>query len=341
MRKDVKLAFVVGGILISVLVVYVLVVPSGQKRSDRQAVTLDEARGDAISPAAVPGDKAALSASEKAADAKTNDVKPTDAKTTDARPADQTAEKPADDKASAAPTTKPTDPFASASDKDNSELWMAALNRGTVPMMTTSAPPAPTPTLPTVAGATPKASKLSKKSAAEPASFSKTASPLALETPSTRPSAPEAAPTGDARTHVVKEGETFSKISEAVYGSPNYWPYIVRANPGIVANKIRAGMTINIPPVSEVKGAASSDSASAASDSSGPKPDITSPKLDAQTQYEVQPGDSLQKIAIKLYGNSAKWQAIYDTNKEAIGPDPAKVKAKSVLKLPEPPTVKS
>ena len=41
MRKDVKLAFVVGGILISVLVVYVLVVPGGQKRPDQQAVTLD------------------------------------------------------------------------------------------------------------------------------------------------------------------------------------------------------------------------------------------------------------------------------------------------------------
>jgi nucleoid-associated protein YgaU len=43
---------------------------------------------------------------------------------------------------------------------------------------------------------------------------------------------------------------------------------------------------------------------------------------------------------MKLYGTSAKWQAIYDLNKDAIGTDPSKLKLKSVLKLPEPPTQK-
>ena len=38
MRKDVKLAFVIGGILIAVLVVYVLVVPG---KSANKPVTLD------------------------------------------------------------------------------------------------------------------------------------------------------------------------------------------------------------------------------------------------------------------------------------------------------------
>ena len=42
MRKDVKLAFIVGGILISVLVVYVLVVPGGgQKKASNQPVPFD------------------------------------------------------------------------------------------------------------------------------------------------------------------------------------------------------------------------------------------------------------------------------------------------------------
>ena len=72
----------------------------------------------------------------------------------------------------------------------------------------------------------------------------------------------------------------------------------------------------------------------------GIKPDTTHPKLDPQKEYEVQPGDSLAKISMKLYGNGNKWQSIYDLNKEAIGTDPAKVKLHSVLKLPEAPTVK-
>ena len=139
------------------------------------------------------------------------------------------------------------------------------------------------------------------------------------------------------RTHVVKPGETIAKIAEAVYGSQNYWPHIIRANPGVVAEKIRPGMTLNLPPDSEVK----ASSAVVASATENPiKPDTTHPAIDGKTEYEVQPGDSLAKIAMKLYGSSTKWQAIYDLNKDAIGPDPAKVKAKSVLKLPEPPTQK-
>jgi nucleoid-associated protein YgaU len=35
----------------------------------------------------------------------------------------------------------------------------------------------------------------------------------------------------------------------------------------------------------------------------------------------VQAGDNLNRIALKLYGNANKWQAIYDLNKEAIGND--------------------
>ena len=148
-----------------------------------------------------------------------------------------------------------------------------------------------------------------------------------------------------ATTHVVKQGETIAKIAEVAYGSQNYWPYIVRANPGIVAEKIRAGMTINLPDINEVKGTGSfsvqtgSTAANTTTDTNL-KPDTTSPKLDPQTQYEVQSGDSLAKIAMKLYGSSNKWQGIYDLNKDTIGADPAKVKVHSILKLPEPPTVK-
>ena len=55
-----------------------------------------------------------------------------------------------------------------------------------------------------------------------------------------------------------KPGESIAKIAEAAYGSQNYWPYIIRANPGIVAEKIRPGMTINLPAESDVKDPAAS-----------------------------------------------------------------------------------
>jgi nucleoid-associated protein YgaU len=328
MSKDVKLAFVVGGILISVLVVYVLVVPGGQKRPDKQAVTLDTI--DTKSAPTTPDQTTPAPGGDKSADAKPADSKPTDRSTTDAPEADAKV-------ADAGPTTKPTDPFAGTSE----DRWMLALNRGSVPMMT-SAPPAGQSSQ--AAGS--MTSKSAKASATPPSMMAQTASAASDQgAPSTQPvsmvdsSSPHAA----MRTHVVKPGESIAKIAEAVYGSQNYWPYIIRANPGIVAEKIRPGMTINLPAESDVKtpAAAPASGAPEKPDANAIKPDTTSPKLDTQTQYEVQPGDSLAKISMKLYGNSGKWQAIYDLNKEAIGENPAKLKLKSILKLPAPPTQKT
>jgi len=332
MRKDVKLAFAVGAILISVLIVYVPVVPGGDKRPDKQAVTLDQSDKPAPTvPQPAGTDKAA---SDNAASDKAPLDKPADA----AKPAEVASDhKPADQ----SPTTKPTDPFAASTDKDKEDSWMLALNRGSVPMMT-EAPAAPQPGQ--------SRSKSARRSADESQKLSSPPTMMAQSgaadqtSPSTQPvTLIDPAPSNPGmRTHVVAKGETISMIAKAAYGSANFWPYIIRANPGVVAEKIRPGMTLNLPAEGDVKGAVttSSQTTSAKPDATAINADTTSPKIDPQTQYEVQSGDSLAKIAMKLYGSSNKWQAIYDLNKEAIGDNPAKLKAKSVLKLPEAPTQK-
>src|SRR4051812_45970380 len=118
MRKDVKLAFAVGAVLISVLIVYVLLVPGG-KPTDRQAVNLDPGNG---------AGNTAKSETTPAPETNTNLV--SNAKPAEAAPKTEVAP---NEQTAAAPTTKPTDPFASAEDK-----WMLALNRGAVPMMTSA-----------------------------------------------------------------------------------------------------------------------------------------------------------------------------------------------------------
>jgi nucleoid-associated protein YgaU len=60
--------------------------------------------------------------------------------------------------------------------------------------------------------------------------------------------------------------------------------------------------------------------------------------IDSKTQYRVQQGDSLEKIATKLYGKSTKWESLYQANREKIGDDSARLKLGTVLQLPEPPT---
>jgi len=316
MRKDVKLAFVVGGILIAVLVVYVLLVPG---KSDRPApVTLETKPGNTDLPP--------LSAPEKTAE------KPIE------KPAEQAkhTETAREEKKSADPATKPTDPFASAGG-DETDKWTLALSKGTVPMMSSAPQPPALQAAKTQADS--KTDAKTEAKASPPAPATPDLTEHVVTNPATQPiTATAAADPSGMRTHIVKQGETIAKIAEAVYGSQNYWPHIVRANPGIVAEKIRPGMTLNLPPDSEVK--ASGNAVTASATENPIKPDTTHPALDSRTEYEVQTGDSLAKISMKLYGTGAKWQAIYDLNKDAIGADPAKVKVKSVLKLPEPPTQK-
>jgi nucleoid-associated protein YgaU len=135
----------------------------------------------------------------------------------------------------------------------------------------------------------------------------------------------------------IQSGETLSSISTTFYGSPAYYPAIVKANPGIDPQRLKVGTTIKLPDASAVK-----PSASDATHASARIPGSTAAPaaaIDANSEYKVQPGDSLHKIAVKLYGKSTEADKIYQLNKQMIGDDPHRLKVGQVLKLPEPPTV--
>ena len=52
-------------------------------------------------------------------------------------------------------------------------------------------------------------------------------------------------------------------------------------------------------------------------------------------------GDNLYRIAMKHYGKPEMTDAIYELNKQVIGPDPAKLTLNTVLKLPDAPKAKT
>src|SRR5690348_6387398 len=112
MRKDVKIGFAIGGILVAVLIVYVLAVSGGKKHDGVQL-----AEGPTPTPA-TPG-------------AVTD--RPTEATDPFKQPAGDSPSKHVD-AASAPPSIPPekSEPRGTEEDK-----WMLALSRGTVPMMTT------------------------------------------------------------------------------------------------------------------------------------------------------------------------------------------------------------
>jgi len=139
-----------------------------------------------------------------------------------------------------------------------------------------------------------------------------------VATPATQPAG--------STSHVVKPGETLSSIAQTYYGSATLWSYIAKANPTLNPDRLKSGQTLVIPPASSL---APSQVASPAPD----KPVATS------KQYTVQPGESLYKISMKLWGDSHHVDALYELNKSTIGDNPAKLKVGTLLNLPSPPTV--
>ena len=61
--------------------------------------------------------------------------------------------------------------------------------------------------------------------------------------------------------------------------------------------------------------------------------------VDAAKEYRVEQGDSLHKIAMKLYGKATMADTLYELNKDKIGDDSSRVKTGMLIKLPQAPTV--
>ncbi len=59
-------------------------------------------------------------------------------------------------------------------------------------------------------------------------------------------------------------------------------------------------------------------------------PEIAQPEM---TQYKVEKGDTLQKIAKKFYGTSKKWMKIFEANKDRLS-KPDKIYPGQVINIP-------
>lgn len=296
MRKDVKVGFAIGGILIAVLIAYVLVSGKGKP----QPVEVAEGEVQQVQP--VGQEQTVTPAPEQA----------------------QT-EQPAPDSATPPEPVKPADPFA-GNKPSGEDVWAAALTQGKVLMSVTPTAEAAKPVVET------RVEQPAPRSPVEAAVAANTAATtIAMQPPATRPESivpprPEtrdvAKPTGAGRTHVVRSGETLTAISIAAFGDQKYWRKIAAANPAIDPDRLKVGQTIVLPDLNTKQQATAAFNGGART------------TLDARTQYEVQSGDSLNRIARKLYGKETFWAKIYELNKDQIGADPARLKVGMVLKLP-------
>ena len=321
MRKDVRMGFAVGGVLLAVLVVAILVFHRG--KNSEKAVAFDAGGKSSVAPAGDlnTGDTQARTDTAGPTDVGPAAAQPTSPSSTNP-PADQKT--PADDSAqkggaqwdalfaSTAPdpikAQLTTDPALKPKNKSKKHK-----SDGMTADITGKHEAAP-------AGAVANA-PLDSNVLVDPAPQSRLGS--------SERSTAATAPKESGRTHVVAQGETFVSIARSVYGDGRYYQALVDANPTVSPEKLKPGMTITLPPDSQVK---QSHKAS--------KPAASSSTASDGKTYTVKSGDSLYKIAKKLYGNGEKSDDIYQANKQTIGPDSTRLQVGMVLTLPEAPTTR-
>ena len=327
MRKDVRMGFAVGGVLLAVIIVAVLVVH--RNKNQNKSVTIDltgksapaDGAGGEVDVAA-PGTGAKQSESARQAPQDQAKAAPVDHsnKIQDRTGKDSADAGDADDKWRQL--------FVSTADDPIKEL---SRNRQKPKQQKQS---------------TDEDSEHSQGAAADLRS-SGDVNPLiqppvdrhdmiADPAPTTRPASGRSTP----RTHRVTQNETFASISRMIYGSERYIKAIQKANPAVNPARLKPGMIIQLPSEADAKQATTAKP----QEKAAPKPAAAASGSalsgDAST-YTVQSGDNLYKISRKLYGSGSKGDELYTANKERIGPDSTRLKVGMVLKLPEKPTVPS
>lgn len=132
--------------------------------------------------------------------------------------------------------------------------------------------------------------------------------------------------------HTIGIGETLETISKTYYGTPDHAAAILAANPTKNPPDLKPGRVINIPrDPRNVQGIPVRTAASEASTT--PVPVINAP---ANSEYVVQQGDMLGRIAAKVYGSSRHANLIYEANKDTMK-SPNNLRVGQRLRIPPKP----
>lgn len=132
---------------------------------------------------------------------------------------------------------------------------------------------------------------------------------------------------------VIRSGDTFATIAQRHYGDSTKADVIARANPLMSAANLREGRVVRVPrDPSNVQGLPVVKTA-AGDVKPAPAPES---KPVAMQEYTVQKGDSLAKIARRVYGEERMADMIFQANRDVLT-DPAKIRVGQKLKIPAKP----
>jgi len=147
---------------------------------------------------------------------------------------------------------------------------------------------------------------------------------------------PPVVETSSAKTYKVQSGDTLSSIAQTLKLGKGGLKALIAANKTTLPdpNRLKVGMTLNVPApavtaVSPTTPVTPNGNKVAMADST-PKLDATTPP--AAGDYTVQSGDTLERIARKVFDDGRRWQDIHNWNRDQL-PDPARLRVGQVLKI--------
>ena len=125
----------------------------------------------------------------------------------------------------------------------------------------------------------------------------------------------------------MQPGDTFASLAKDYYGDEKYTQFLIDSNPEVPdPRRLRIGTLIKLP-------AAPPDLARSASAPPGAKSALTGTR--ASRTYQVRPGDSFYGVARDVLGDAARWQELFELNKELVKGDPKRLRPGQVLVLPQ------
>jgi len=128
-------------------------------------------------------------------------------------------------------------------------------------------------------------------------------------------------------THRIAAGQSISKLALKYYGDYKKYHHIANFNKMTDATRVRVGQVIRIPVIDGVSIEDLNRISTATTAASQAAPEISG----EYTLHEIQPGESLSKIAKKYYGDYKLFRVIADYNGIA---DPTSIKVGQKVKVP-------
>jgi len=147
---------------------------------------------------------------------------------------------------------------------------------------------------------------------------------------------------GAVESHRVQPGDTLVSLAKQYYGDAKFLSLLQAANPTIQSpGSLVIGSQVKIPPRPQDEAALTVKSATPGAEgiigARGTTAGSAKTPIDSTTTtrtYRVKSGDSFYKIARDVLGNSARWQELYELNKDRVKGDAKSLQVGQEILLP-------